>query len=77
VSLSLLPARVGIGGSVSLTWLTQNATSCEGSDGWSGPKPTLGAAVVEPLSFSLTFVLTCRGPQGVASTSATVTVIEE
>jgi peptidoglycan hydrolase-like protein with peptidoglycan-binding domain len=77
VSLSLLPARAPIGGAVSLTWLTQNATSCEGSDGWSGPKPTLGAARVEPLSFSLTFVLTCTGPEGVASTSATVIVTEE
>jgi peptidoglycan hydrolase-like protein with peptidoglycan-binding domain len=74
VSMSILPSEAPVGGSVAVTWLSQNATSCEASDGWGGAKPTIGAAVIEPLQFSLNFVLTCTGPGGVASTSALVVV---
>ncbi len=74
VSMSLLPTEAPVGGSVSITWISQNATSCVASDGWEGPKSTLGAARIEPLEFSLNFVLTCGGPGGVASTSALVVV---
>lgn len=74
VSMSILPSEAPIGGSVAVTWLSQNATSCEASDGWGGPKPTIGAAVIEPLEFSLNFVLTCTGSGGVATTSALVVV---
>ncbi len=74
VSMSILPTEAPIGGSVAVTWLSQNATSCAASDGWDGPKATLGAAKIEPLQFSLNLVLTCTGPGGVASTSALVLV---
>lgn len=74
VSISILPTEVTVGGSVAVTWLSQNATSCEASDGWDGPKSTLGAARIEPLEFSLNFVLTCTGRGGIASTSALVVV---
>ncbi len=74
VSLSILPTEAPVGGSVSVTWLSQNATSCAASDGWDGPKPTIGAAIIQPLQFSLNFVLTCTGAGGVASTSALVVV---
>lgn len=74
VSMSILPAEAPVGGSVSVTWLSQNATTCEASDGWSGTKPTIGAAVIEPLQFTLQLVLTCTGPGGSASTTATVVV---
>ncbi len=74
VSMSLLPTEAPVGGSTAITWISQNATSCDASDGWSGSKPTLGAARIEPLQFSLNFVITCTGPGGIASTSALVVV---
>ncbi len=74
VSMSLLPSEAPVGGSTAVTWISQNATSCVASDGWDGPKPTLGAARIEPLQFSLNFVITCTGPGGIASTSALVVV---
>lgn len=74
VSVSVLPQEAPIGGSVAVTWLSQNADSCTASDGWDGAKPTIGAARIEPLQFSLNLVLTCTGAGGVASTSALVLV---
>lgn len=77
VSMSILPSAAPIGGSVAVTWLSQNATSCVASDGWEGTKATLGAATIEPLQFSLNLMLTCTGPGGIASTSALIVVGEE
>lgn len=74
VSMSVLPSEADVGGSVAVTWLSQNATSCVASDGWDGPKATLGAARIEPLQFTLNLVLTCTGPGGIASTTALVVV---
>jgi hypothetical protein len=77
MQMTLMPNKAPVGGSVSIMWISQNATTCEASDGWTGAKPTMGAAVIEPLAFSLNFVLTCTGPGGSASTSALVEVGEE
>lgn len=74
VSMSVLPAEGVLGGSVAVTWLSSNADKCVASDGWEGPKSTLGAAKIEPLQFSLNLVLTCTGPGGIASTTALVVV---
>ena len=77
VSMSLLPTEAPLGGSTAITWLSQNAETCVASDGWEGSKATLGAARIEPLQFSMNFVLTCTGPGGIASTSALVVVGDE
>lgn len=74
VSMTILPTEAPVGGSVAVTWLSQNATSCEASDGWDGLKSSLGAATIQPLQFSLNLVLTCTGLGGIASTSALVVV---
>lgn len=74
ISMSILPPEAPIGGSVAITWLSQNADTCVASDGWDGSKPTIGAARIEPLQFSLNLVLTCTGAGGIASTSALVVV---
>lgn len=77
VSMSILPSEAPVGGSVAITWLSQNADTCVASDGWDGSKPTIGAARIEPLQFSLNLTLTCTGAGGVASTSALVVVGKE
>ena len=74
VFMSILPSEAQVGDMVSVTWLSQNADHCIASDGWGGPKPTLGAAKIGPLKFSLNLVLTCSGAGGEASTTALVVV---
>jgi hypothetical protein len=61
VKLTAAEQAVGEGGSVRLSWTSDNADSCDASGGWSGSKPPQGSAVVGPLTGSTTFTLTCSG----------------
>lgn len=70
-SLSASPASISTGGSSTLSWNSSNAASCAGS-GFSA-SGTSGSAVVYP-SATTTYSLTCSGPGGSATASATVTV---
>ena len=47
------------GGSVKLTWSSQNATACVASGGWSGTQPLTGTATISSLTATTTFTLTC------------------
>ncbi|WP_280154007.1 hypothetical protein [Piscinibacter sp. XHJ-5] len=62
------------GGSATLTWSSTNATGCTASGAWSGSKPTSGSASTGILSIASTFTLTCQGPGGTGSRSATITI---
>jgi len=67
-------ATVAAGGSVTLTWSTENATACtaSGSTAWSGSEQISGSAsVVIPASEVLT--LTCTGPGGSTNESVNIT----
>ncbi len=57
-----------------LSWLATNATSCTASGAWSGSKPTSGSESTGPLTASQTYTLTCTGPEGSVTKSATVNV---
>jgi hypothetical protein len=83
-SFTASPAAVQVGGSSSLAWSSNGATSCAagggtGGDGWSGVQPTSSANVpVGPLSApgTVTYTLSCTGAGGtsaVSSVSVTVT----
>lgn len=74
VTISASPTTLTSGGSVTLTWSSQNATSCTASGGWSGSRPTAGQATIGPLSSSATFTLACAGDGGNGSGSTSVTV---
>ncbi|HZP12175.1 MAG TPA: hypothetical protein VFB36_07120 [Nevskiaceae bacterium] len=77
VSFRADPATVQPGGSSTLSWTTQNASSCTASDNWSGTKSTSGSESVTPPSTpnSYLYTLTCTGPGGQnAASSITVTV---
>lgn len=77
VSFRADPATVQPGGSSTLSWTTQNASSCTASNGWSGTKGTSGSEAVTPPSTpnSYLYTLTCTGPGGQnAASSITVTV---
>ncbi len=74
VSMSASPATISSGGSTTLSWTSQNASSCTASGGWVGTRATSGQQTISSLSASSTFTLTCSGNGGSASGSAAVTV---
>jgi len=74
VTVSAAATQVDYGASTSLTWAAHDADSCVATEAWSGSKPMQGEQTVGPLSSDSTFVLTCTGPGGTASTSANVSV---
>lgn len=74
VSISASPASVSAGGSVNLSWSTQNVSACTASGGWTGTRATSGQQSVGPLGADTSFTLTCTGTSGTAANTASVTV---
>jgi hypothetical protein len=61
------------GDQVTLTWSSANATSCTGTDAWSGTVATAGSQpVTVPAAAATTWGLTCTGAGGSISASAVV-----
>ncbi|MBI5147983.1 MAG: DUF11 domain-containing protein [Parcubacteria group bacterium] len=73
VTLNSNPSQITPGQNATLSWSSANATSCSASGGWSGSKSLSGSEIVYP-SVTTSYVLTCSGTGGQASTQATVTV---
>lgn len=73
VTLKATPASVKYGGTATLAWSAANATSCAASRGWKGKKALKGKASFT-LKATAAFTLTCKGPKGSASATATVKV---
>lgn len=59
VTLQSDVTTVTSGGSVKLTWSSQNATACVASGGWSGTQPLTGTTTISSLTATTTFTLTC------------------
>jgi hypothetical protein len=76
VSLSVAPSSIVLGQSATLTWSSTNSSSCAASGGFSGSEATAGASVVTPTAAgSVTFTLTCSGPNaGSTAKSTTLSV---
>ncbi len=74
VTMSASPSTIASGESATITWSSTDASACTASDGWSGDRATSGSASTGALSDSMTYALSCTGPGGTASQSATVTV---
>ena len=77
VTLVASPATIASLGSSTLTWTTTNANECTASGGWHGQLATSGTWSTGSLSNTTEYELTCRGPWGSATQSATVTVSAE
>lgn len=79
VSLAATPANVDYNGTSTLSWIVNNATSCSATAGpWSGSKSAAGGSEsTGPLTSSQVYEITCSGPGGTASDTATVTVGSE
>ena len=73
VSLTPSVTSVAQGGTVTLTWSSQNATSCTATGGWSGTQPVSGSVQSSAITATTTFTLACTGPGGTTTVSATVT----
>jgi hypothetical protein len=75
-TLQVSPTSVSSGGTVTLTWSSQNASSCTASSSpagaWSGTVATSGTATSAVLTATTAFTLTCVGTDG-TSPSQTVT----
>lgn len=74
VSLSSSAASVSSGGTVKLTWSSQNASSCTATGGWTGSRGTSGSETSSALTASTTFTLACTGAGGTANQSVTVSI---
>lgn len=77
VTLTPSATTVTSGGTVTLTWSTQNAASCtaSGGSGWSGSEdPNGGTVTTSALSATTTFALSCTGGGGSGSASVMVNV---
>lgn len=76
VSLAVNSAKVEMNESISLSWESENVSSCVASGGWSGNKGISGIELVEVLSGNTTFTITCSGVKGSSSDNVEVTVTE-
>jgi hypothetical protein len=74
LTLSANPTSISANQNSTLTWSTQNATSCTASGGWSGSKNVSGSQQVGPLTATTTYSLQCTGSGGTVTRSVTVTV---
>ncbi len=73
VTLTASPNIILSGSTSTLSWSSQDAITCEASQGWSGVRTTSGTQIVGPLSATTTYTLACTSAQGKVGTS-TVTV---
>ncbi len=75
VNLSADPMRVSYNGSTTLNWSSSNTDSCTASGDWTGTKSGAGSEVIDGLTESSTFTLSCTGDGGeTVNDSLTVTV---
>lgn len=74
ITISATPSSVTSGQTAGLTWTTRDATACEGSGAWSGPKPLSGSLTTGALAANTTYSLSCTGPAGSATQTAVISV---
>jgi hypothetical protein len=75
VKISFSPAEVTTSAQSNLTWTADNATSCNADGAWSGAQNAMGIKTIAPAGpGSYVYQLTCNGPGGSATSSATLIV---
>lgn len=74
ITFSTSPASITSGERTTLQWTATNATSCTASGGWTGPKAASGSEQSAALNTNASFDLSCTGPGGSASATASVAV---
>ncbi|MGA4004482.1 hypothetical protein ACI2U2_24240 [Ralstonia nicotianae] len=75
MAMSFDQPKVALNQTAKLTWTTTNATSCSASGAWSGTQATSGTSTQTASAPGQTaFTLTCTGPGGSTTQSATMMV---
>jgi len=74
VNLSASPSSLPYNGSTTLSWSSNNTTSCTASGDWTGNKATSGSQTMSALTSNSNFSLACSGAGGSANDSVSVTV---
>ena len=77
VTISASSQNISVGQSTTLSWSSQNATSCSasGTNDWTGTKTTSGSATVTPGSVgTYYYAITCTNSAGTTSSPAVATV---
>jgi len=76
VTFTAAPQSIAPGQSATLTWSSTHATACVASNGWNGNLAVSGASTVAPTALgTTTYVITCTGVGGTASSSVSVNVV--
>ncbi|MBV8145869.1 MAG: hypothetical protein JO184_12750, partial [Gammaproteobacteria bacterium] len=74
VNVSAAPGSVAKGSGSTISWSSNNATSCSASGGWSGSKAMSGSWSTGALSTTTSYTLTCNGASGAKAVAQTATV---
>jgi len=74
VNLTASPSNLAYNGSTTLSWSSNNTSSCTASGDWSGNKSTTGSQTISALTADSNFNLTCNGIGGSANDSVSITV---
>ena len=77
VTLLAEPQQVAVNQSATLTWSSEDASSCTASGAWTGSRETSGSFDTGPLSETGSYSLSCSGPSGNALASVTVEVFDK
>jgi Thrombospondin type 3 repeat len=74
LTLTTALSSVNLGSGTTLSWSSQNATSCTASGGWTGGKTLSGTQSTGLLTNTQTYTLTCTGAGGTVAKSVSVGV---
>ena len=74
VALTVAPDTVQQTAAANLHWTSSNASACDASGGWSGPKNLTGAESTGALAATTSYTLTCMGSGGTAGQTVTANV---
>ncbi len=65
VNVEVSPAQVSVGGQATLSWKSENATTCAANGAWSGSQALSGKRVIIPNAVgNYTYALACSSPRG-------------
>lgn len=76
VDISAAPSVLSAGGSSTVSWAAQNATSCSATGALSGPQATSGTVVLGTVSTATNVALTCVGNGQQSFGQATIGIVD-
>jgi len=71
---SVSPVTISYNSSVSLSWSSSNADSCQASGDWSGTKAISGSETINNITSNKSFTIICSGAGGSATSKIDITL---